>query len=59
MRIGFSGDKFKSSRKVLLSNLEGNSAFRTKDQALAHKEKYERRLADAAKENTAGEGDNE
>ena len=57
VRIGFNGEKYKSSRKVLLSNLQGNCAFRTKDQALVHKEKYERRRADAAKENTAGEDD--
>ena len=52
VRIGFTGDSFKSSRKVLLSNLEGNCAFRTKDQELVHREKYERRRADEAKQNT-------
>lgn len=57
VRIGFNGDKFKTSRKVLLSNLEGNSAFRTTDQALVHKEKYERRKADEAKQDTVGKDD--
>lgn len=30
LRLGFIGDEYKTSRKILLKNLEGNSAFRDK-----------------------------
>ena len=43
VRIGLSGDEFKSTRKVLLSKLSGNSAFKTDEQALEHKNKYGRK----------------
>lgn len=51
VRVGFSGDKYKSSRKVLLSKLEGNAAFRTRAQELEHKAKYERKKLSEDKEN--------
>ena len=31
LRLGFIGDDYKAARKVLLKNLEGNTAFRTKE----------------------------
>ena len=30
LRLGFIGDAYKTSRKILLKNLDGNSAFRDK-----------------------------
>ena len=30
LRLGFIGDEYKASRKILLKNLDGNSAFRGK-----------------------------
>ena len=30
LRLGFIGDEYKASRKILLKNLDGNSAFRDK-----------------------------
>ena len=33
VRLGMSGEEYKSSRKILLDNLSGNAAFRTKEQA--------------------------
>lgn len=32
LRIGMNGDEFKASRKILMENLSGHSAFRTKDE---------------------------
>ena len=29
LRLGFIGEEFKQSRKILLSNLDGSSAFKT------------------------------
>ena len=29
LRLGFIGNEFKQSRKILLSNLDGSSAFKT------------------------------
>lgn len=43
VRIGLSGDNFKTTRKMLLSKLSGNSAFKTDAQALEHKNKYGRK----------------
>ena len=40
IRLGMKGDKYKGTRKFLLNNLSGNSAFRTEDQMEAFKEKY-------------------
>ena len=39
MRIGMKGDEYKTARKVLLKNLKGHTAFRTKDQADVAKER--------------------
>ena len=55
VRIGLTGEKYKSSRRVLLSKLVGNAAFRTREQALIHKEKYVRRRTDEVKKDRAGE----
>ena len=30
LRLGFIGDEFKEDRKILLKNLDGSSAFKTK-----------------------------
>lgn len=43
VRLGFEGDKYKTSRKILLQNLSGHSAFRTDEQKELHKAKYQRR----------------
>ena len=40
VRIGFVGTEHKTSRKLLLSNLSGHTAFRTESQKEAHKQKY-------------------
>ena len=39
MRLGMMGDEYKTTRKILLQNLKGHTAFRTKDQADVAKEK--------------------
>ncbi len=37
LRLGFIGEQFKLSRKILLKNLDGNSAFRIlKQEGVAH-----------------------
>ena len=43
VRLGFEGDEYKTSRKLLLQNLSGHSAFRTDEQKELHKAKYQRR----------------
>lgn len=43
VRLGFDGDEYKTTRKMLLSNLSGNSAFRTDEQRAAHFQKYGRK----------------
>ena len=43
VRIGFFGDEYKTTRKKLLSNLSGNSAFRTDEQRALHLQKYRRK----------------
>ena len=50
VRIGFGGTEHKTSRKLLLSNLSGHTAFRTEDQKEAHKQKYLAKKAEAANE---------
>ena len=40
LRLGMKGDDYKVTRKILLERLDGNSAFRTADQAEAFKEKH-------------------
>jgi hypothetical protein len=39
IRLGFVGDKYKESRRILLSNLIGNAAFKTNESAIAAREK--------------------
>ena len=55
VRIGLTGEKYKSSRKALLSKLVGNAAFRTREQALIHNEKYVRRRTDEVKKDRTGD----
>lgn len=43
MRLGMVGNEYKSARMILLKNLKGHSAFRTKSQADVAKEKIKRR----------------
>ena len=50
VRIGFGGTEHKTSRKLLLSNLSGHTAFRTEDQKEAHKQKYLAKKVEAANE---------
>ena len=47
VRLGFGGDEYKTSRKKLLMNLSGNSAFRTEDQREVHLNKYRRKTDEA------------
>ena len=42
IRIGMKGDEYKIARKLLLQNLKGHAAFRTKDQEEAAREKLRR-----------------
>ena len=44
IRLGMTGDKYKRTRKLLLDNLPGNSAFRTEDQAEAFREKHRKQV---------------
>lgn len=39
LRLGMNGDQFKQTRKLLMENLSGHTAFRTSDQAERAKEK--------------------
>ena len=43
MRLGMTGDEYKTARRILLKNLKGHSAFRTKSQAEVAKEKNRQR----------------
>lgn len=45
LRLGMVGDEYWTTRKMLLKNLSGHSAFRTPDQAEAAKEKIKQRKA--------------
>ena len=45
MRLGMMGEEYSTARKVLLQNLTGHTAFRTKDQADAASEKLKRKRA--------------
>ena len=47
LRLGFIGAEYKQTRKVLLKNLEGSSAFRTQEAADKYREKQEAKKADA------------
>lgn len=53
MRLGMMGDEYKVARKILLKNLKGHTAFRTKSQAEVAKEKL--KLQREAERNTADE----
>ena len=62
LRIGMNGDEFKTSRKILLENLSGHTAFRTKEEeakwkARQKKKREELKAAKAAHqaENTMAE----
>lgn len=50
VRIGFGGNEHKTSRKLLLGNLSGHTAFRTDEQKELHKQKYLLRKAETANE---------
>lgn len=41
LRLGFIGDEFKQTRKILLKNFEGSSAFRTQEAADKYRAKQE------------------
>ena len=45
MHLGMKGEEYKVARKILLKNLSGNSAFRTKDQMDSAKEKLREKRA--------------
>lgn len=47
MRLGMKGEEYKTARKLLLQNLKGHAAFRTKDQEEAAREKLKKQRADA------------
>lgn len=47
IRMGMVGDDYKLTRKLLLKNMPGNSAFRTNDQAEAFKEKMKEKREEA------------
>ena len=47
LRLGFIGAEYKQTRKVLLKNFEGSSAFRTQEAADKYREKQEARKAEA------------
>lgn len=43
VRIGMKGEKYKKARKILMENLDGNAAFLTEEQAVAHRIKYSKK----------------
>lgn len=47
LRLGFIGAEYKKTRKVLLKNFEGSSAFRTQEAADKYREKQEAKKAEA------------
>ena len=47
LRLGFIGAEYKETRKVLLKNFEGSSAFRTQEAADKYRAKQEAKKADA------------
>ena len=46
LRLGFIGDEYKQTRKILLKNFEGSSAFRTQEAADKYREKQEAKKAE-------------
>ena len=51
LRLGMNGDEYKASRKILMENLSGHSAFRTQDEETRWKvrQKEKREALKAAK----------
>ena len=49
VRLGMVGDDYKVTRKILLSNMPGNSAFRTEDQKEAAIEKLKAKKGEEKK----------
>lgn len=47
LRLGFIGDEYKKTRKILLKNFEGSSAFRTQEAADKYRAKQEAKKEDA------------
>ena len=47
LRLGFIGAEYKQTRKVLLKNFDGSSAFRTQEAADKYREKQEAKKAEA------------
>ncbi|MCD8013324.1 MAG: hypothetical protein LUG99_09130 [Lachnospiraceae bacterium] len=60
LRLGMGGSEYKEARKILLENLDGNSAFRTEEDAekFKAKEKQKRDALKAAKAAAAAEQEN-
>ena len=50
LRLGFIGDEFKQTRKILLKNFEGSSAFRTQEAADKYRAKQEVKKAEETAE---------
>ena len=46
LRLGFIGDEYKQTRKILMKNFEGSSAFRTQEAADKYREKQEAKKAE-------------
>lgn len=57
LRLGMNGTEYKQTRKLLMENLDGNSAFRTEEDAEKFKTK-EKEKRDALKAAKAAEGEN-
>lgn len=57
LRLGMNGAEYKQTRKLLMENLDGNSAFRTEEDAEKFKAK-EKEKRDALKAAKAAEGEN-
>lgn len=55
LRLGMTGDEFKTTRRIILQNLSGHAAFKTQDQVEAAKEKAKAKRA-AEKEAATAEG---
>ena len=47
LRLGFIGDEYKQTRKILMKNFEGSTAVRTQEAADKYREKQEAKKADA------------
>ena len=49
IRLGMNGDEFKATRKFLLANLSGSSAFRTPEEEAKHKARLLAKKRDGAR----------